>query len=439
MDKYIDKLIDTSWFMKVVALLLALLLFDSVYDPDRQQSNVNVPGEEDTAVLEDVPVKAYYDTDNLVVSGVPETVTVTLQGPKSHLQPAKAQRNFEVFVDLSDVEIGEETVPIEIKDISDKLDVIIDPGVADVTVQEKVTKEFQVEAEFNRGILEDGYEAAIAIAEPNTVKVTGAKEDIERIGFVKATLNIKGPITENIKEDAVINVLDRDMNKLNVDVNPGRVEVTVEVKRLSKTVPIDIVQKGNPQSDIDIKSLTLDTDEATIYGTEEALNGTESVRVEVDVSKLSEDTELTLPVIISEGISEVNPKQVKVKADVTKSEPANESNNDNDNDNNADEEQEQQNEQANRTYSDMPISLSGLSDEFEAEFKSPSGGRTSLTVSGDSEEVNTLKKGDFELFLNLANLEEGEHEVKVNVNGPSGVELVPANETATISIKPKEV
>ena len=45
MDKMFDKLTDSRWFMKLVALVLALLLFGSVYDGSNT-NNVNVPGEE---------------------------------------------------------------------------------------------------------------------------------------------------------------------------------------------------------------------------------------------------------------------------------------------------------------------------------------------------------------------------------------------------------
>ena len=108
MDKFIDKLVDTRWFMKIVALILALLLFQSVYDPIKNVSNVNVPGEQDSEVLTDVPVKTYYDTENLIVTGIPDTVELTIKGPKNVLLQAKVQRNFEVYVDLSDAEIGTE-------------------------------------------------------------------------------------------------------------------------------------------------------------------------------------------------------------------------------------------------------------------------------------------------------------------------------------------
>ena len=54
----------------------------------------------------DIPVKSYYDTENLVVTGVPETVEVTLEGPTPNLQAAKTQKDFEVYVDLSKVKVG---------------------------------------------------------------------------------------------------------------------------------------------------------------------------------------------------------------------------------------------------------------------------------------------------------------------------------------------
>ena len=93
MDKRFDKLTDSRWFMKLVALVLALLLFGSVYDGSNT-NNVNVPGEEATVTISDIPVKSYYDTENLIVLGVPETVNVTITGPTPNLQAVKTQKDF---------------------------------------------------------------------------------------------------------------------------------------------------------------------------------------------------------------------------------------------------------------------------------------------------------------------------------------------------------
>ncbi|MEK4920518.1 CdaR family protein [Cytobacillus sp. FSL R5-0569] len=442
MDKYIDKLIDTRWFMKVVALLIALLLFDSVYDTNNDNRSINVPGDDGSAVIENVPLTAYYDTDNLVVSGLPETVAVTLDGPRSHLENAKAQRNFEVFVDLSDAEIGRQEVEVGIKDLSDKLEYIIDPSTVDVTIDEKVTEEFNVEAEFNNSLLEEGYKAEAALAEPSTVKITGAKNVIESIAYVKATVNTKGSITESFTETAAINVLDRNMNKLDVDVNPGEVEVSVDVKRLSKTVPIDIVETGSLPSGVELDSLKLSQTEATIFAPENVLNDVKTVRVEVDLSKLDKDQEIKLPVIISDGITSVDPKEVTVNANVTVKEQ--EAPEDSSSEEEESQVQEQEQEQAaneqtvNRTYSGMPITITGLDDQYDVTFQSPDEGETSLKVSGNEKDMNSLSKGDFILSIDVSGLDPGEHEVNIQLDAPLGVESQLESETATINITEKE-
>ncbi|OMF53396.1 hypothetical protein BK139_20685 [Paenibacillus sp. FSL R5-0490] len=438
MDKLIDKMVDTRWFMKIVALILALFLFDSVYDADKELKEINVPGQQDSAIIEDVPVKSYYDTENLVVTGTPDTVDLSLEGPKSHLESAKKQQNFEVYVDLTDAEIGSQRVEIKIRDISDKLDVTINPQYADVTVHEKVTQEFKVDAEFNNSLLGEGYTAEAASAEPKTVKITGAKEVIERISFVKATLDVKGPITETIADDATVRVLDREMNKLDVIVEPQAIRVTVPVKQLSKTVPVTIVRNGETQDGVTINSIKLDVNEASITGREDILNETESVRVEVDVSKIEKDTVLTLPVIIPDGISAVDPKTVKASIDVSTEENAGKEEEENTEEPAEETQAQAQDQEVTKTFSSLAINLAGLSEEYEAALKTPASGRTSITVTGKSSRVQDLKADDFNLYLSLADLGEGDHEVPINVDGPSGVDIKPDAGKATITITKKE-
>ncbi|WLR54989.1 CdaR family protein [Mesobacillus subterraneus] len=352
-----DKWMDNPWFIKVVALVLAVLLFGSVpkNDPDKP-SDVNVPSDEKVETIEEVPVKRIYDTDTLVVSGVPETVSITLQGPKNLVQQAKTLRNFEVFVDLTDAELGNQRVPITIKDVSDRLTVTIEPGYANVSIQEKVTKEFKVEAEFSGNIVEEGYLAEKPAVKPNKVKITGAKDVVDKITFVKATVNSSGKISETITREASVLALDKDMNKLNVIVDPQVVEVTIPIKSSSKMVPINIVRKGTPPSGVTIDSITLETKEAEIIADPSVLEKFDNVRVEVDVSKVDEDTEITLPVIIGEGIVKISPETVKVALKVTKA--------------------------SEKRISNVPIDIGGIDEGYEVDFLDPENGQTILTISG---------------------------------------------------------
>jgi YbbR domain-containing protein len=409
-----DKLMDNPWFLKGVALVLAFLLFSSVPDGGGNKStDENVPASQKVETIEDVPVKSYFDTENFVVSGVPNTVKLTIQGPKSIVQTAKSIKDFEVYVDLTDAKIGKQKVKIKVKNISDKLKVTVNPATANVSVQEKVTKEFKVEAEYNRNLLDEGYIADPPVVQPNKVKITGAKGDIEKINYVKATVDVKGPIQETIVKQAQVLVLDQQLNKLNVTIEPATVKVTIPVKNSNKSVPIHVIQTGTAQNGISIDDITLDIKEAKITGKDDVVKATESVRVEVDISKITEDTVVTVPVIVPDGVTKVTPEVVKATIKVKKEEQ--------------------------KTISNVSIKPEGLGALYDLIFKNPSSGKIYLSVSGPSEVVEPLTASDFEVSVNITNLTEGDHEVPISTNGPNNVTVKLERETATVSIVKKEV
>ncbi|HEO8421973.1 CdaR family protein [Niallia sp. FSL W8-0635] len=435
MNKLFNNVIGKNWFTKVLSLAFALLLFSYAYDPNESSTDVNVPGDSETAVLEDIPVTAYYDTENVVVTGIPKTVTVTLRGPTVHIQQAKLKKDFEVYVNLANAELGSKTVPLLIKDLSDKVKATIDPETIKVTLKEKVTKEFTVEAEYSSNAIEKGYSAGTPKIEPKTVKVTGAKEDIEKIAYVKANVNLDGNTNETVSQQAQVSVLDSSLNKLNVQVEPETVEVNIPVKRTSKTVPINIVEQGTPPANITIDSITLDKKEATISGPEDVLKEVESTRVEVDLSSIEKDEELTLPVIISNGVTAVDPELVKVTVKVTVGEEEQDEEEQKDPDS---EETAAGENIETKTLSSVPISIQGLNSSLEATIDNPRSSSTSLRISGEQNRIRELSASDFNLYLDLTGMDDGDHEVPIKVDGPEDIDWELAIDTASVSITNKE-
>ncbi|CAH2717641.1 CdaA regulatory protein CdaR [Neobacillus rhizosphaerae] len=407
-----DKWMDNPWFIKSLALVLAVLLYFSVHT-GKKITDVNVPGEQSTATISDIHVNVYYDTDNLVVSGIPNTIDITLKGPITHVQSAKASQNFEVYVDLTNAKIGKQKVKLKVRNLSDKLKATLNPASVTVTVQEKITKEFKVEAEFNSNQIEEGYSAGQPVVEPNKVKITGAKSDIDRISYVKATIEEKNKLKESVTKEARVQVLDKDLNKLNVEVKPETVKVTIPIKSNTKTVPINIVKKGIAPEGITIQSIELDTNEAIIMGQEEVLKTAENVRVEVDISKITENTTLTLPIIVSNGITKVTPQTVKVTVVVNK--------------------------QDEKTISGIPLKIQGLSDNYQAEINDPANQVINLLINGPSGALNTLKPDDFSAYIDLSSLAEGNHEVNIHVEGPLNVKWKSDKSKAKITISKANV
>jgi YbbR domain-containing protein len=211
-----------------------------------------------------------------------------------------------------------------------------------------------------------------------------------------------------VTKEAQVQVLDKELSKLNVVVEPEIVEVTIPIKSNTKTVPINILEKGTPQEGITIESMDLDVKEAAISGDEDVLKDTENVRVEVDVSKISESTTLTLPVIISTGITKVTPETVKVTV-VVKSD-------------------------VEKTVSGVPIKIRNLPEQYEAVINDPENRVVNLLVFGSGTAVTELGPNNFDIFIDLNGLTEGEHNVNIQVNGPPNVNWEPDKSSAKITI-----
>ncbi|WP_049659421.1 CdaR family protein [Bacillus sp. FJAT-27231] len=312
-----DKFVESSWFVRIVALLLTILLYISVNFGDFQLTQkADDSAQTNSEVITDVPVQAYYDTENLFVSGIPDKVKVELKGPKSIIESTKRLRDFELFIDLTNTSIGKHRVPIKYKQLSDKLKVTVIPETVDVTIEEKVSDYFVVSPEFNDNMLAEGYQEEAVSVDPKRVKVTGSKAALNKIVYVKATLDVKEKVDKETTGTAKVQVLDGDLNKLDVKIEPETVQVSISVKNPSKKIALRFFPKGTPPKGIKIKSIKPETEEITIYGKESILRDMEELVVPVEVDSIKKDTTLTVPIEIGEGLNFVSPQLVKVKVTV---------------------------------------------------------------------------------------------------------------------------
>lgn len=314
-----DNFIESKWFVRVVALLLAFLLFTTVNFSDFEA--VQQAGDsalESTEVLTNVPVKAYYDTENLYVSGIPEQVRVEISGPRSIIESTKRLRDFELTLDLTDYELGEHRVAIRHSNFSEKLDVAVMPAYAEVNIEEKVSVQKAVTPEFNNSALAAGYQVENVTVAPRQVTITGSESDINKIAFVRTALTDAKDISEETTATAAVQVLDGNLNKLDVRVEPATVQVSISVKNPSKKVPLKVVSAGETMSGVTISSLQADVEEITVYGKESALEELEELTLPVDISGVTEDTTLTVPVQLDEQFNFSSPQEVRVRVNVEK-------------------------------------------------------------------------------------------------------------------------
>ncbi|GAB6259393.1 CdaR family protein [Peribacillus sp. N1] len=450
-----DKFTNSAWFMRIVAFALAALLFISInfeMESDKKSLGLSTAPEISTETIENVPVEVYYDRENLVVSGVPETVDVTLKGAKSLLINAKNQRDFKVYVDLSDpaISMGDRTVTFKISELNEKLVATIDPEYAEVNVQERVTKEFSVEAEYNSSLLEEGYTAGQPTVSPKTVKITGAKDAIEQISYVKANLEISKGLSETVNAKATVKALDRDLNKLDVTIEPSSVAVSLKVSIPSKTVSIEPKQTGKTKDGIRITSMSVDPKEVTLFGSESELEKIDEINLPVNISKIDGDTELELDLNKPESVQKMSLGKAKVKirtekvdVDEESSEPVVEEEEPETEQKQEEpvvekEEEKEKDETAaveSKTFNNIQIVPVGIQDGQNAELESDV---TSITLLGEADDLKKITKDDINLTVDVSKLDEGTHDVDLAVSVPEGMEWELDSETISVTITQKD-
>ncbi|WP_342514108.1 CdaR family protein [Sporosarcina sp. FSL K6-1522] len=424
-----DKFMDSPWFLRLTALALAILLFFSVQADDEKIAGKNAGDTE--ATIEGVPVEVYYDEENLVVTGVPETVDVTIDGPANIVQSTKLRKDFTLRVDLRDLLIGEHTVRIEPENLSDKLQVQLDPAVIDVVIEEKITQTFKVEPELNQRLLAEDYSVVKMEVEPKTIEVTGPKSVIDSISFVKASVVGEPGIMKSFEQQADVRVLDRDLNKLNVTIVPEKVTVKVEVEEYHKELPIVLTSRGAAGDGVTIDSITTDEKTIVLYGSRKVLDQMKEFSVDVDITEVKENGTKEIDLKKPKGISRMSLDKLKVKLGVAVS--------------NGDVDVEAEDPEVPEEpvakvvtieFNNIPITVKGLSSEYKSSFQKPASGLVALSVTADQAVIDALKISDFAVYIDASGtVAEGEETFAVSVEGPTNVQWKLSDEKVTMMIE----
>jgi len=247
----------------------------------------------------------------------------------------------------------------------------------------------------NEDKLEEGYTPDQPIVSPNSVRITASKEIIDRISKVQATINLEAA-KETINKESRITIYDSDGNILPVEVEPSVVDVTVPIKSPSKALPFKVVREGELKKGLSILSMETEPKEITVYGPLDVLDSYEFIDgVTVDLSEIEKDTVLEVDVPIPEGIEKVSPETIKIDVDVD--------------------------EQEEKSFSNKKIEEVGMAEGKVFDFLDPDIGEIDVKIYGAPSVINEITSDDIELYINLSNLSDGEHEVQVQVNSPQNI------------------
>ncbi|ENQ3107947.1 YbbR domain-containing protein [Bacillus sp. 491mf] len=411
-----DKLMDNHWFLRGIALLLAIMLYMSTNIDKNVSDNFNpspFPVGDTTETISGVPVSAYYDEDKYIVTGIPEKVSVTLEGQNNVVAAAKVKRQFEVFVNLRGYTPGTYEIPLKYSGVPNNLHLKVQPAKIQVTIKKKEVKSFPVEVKYlNENQVQKGTVIDKPIVKPGTVEVAGTTEQLSQIALVRAYVDLKG-ISKTVTKEAKVVLYDKDGNQLDLKTGSSTVNVTVPVSSPEKTVSLGVTKKGSLQEGITVTSIKVEPSEVEIYGSKDVLDNITSLEgIEVDLSKITESTTFDASVSLPKGVAKVAPSQVKVTVEVQK--------------------------QQRKTITDIPLQVNGLSDLLTMKLSDPQNGKISVDVFGDAGVVEKMSAEQIKASINIGNMSAGTHDVPIQISGPNNVTLELKQKNAKVELTKKQ-
>src|SRR5690625_270673 len=426
-EKRMDKWFKSKWFVRIISLAFSIMLFTFVSieeaELSKNENSIFFPSSsEEMKTIDEVPVQIHINNEKYVVSGVPEHVSVSLEGKTSILTQLVRQQNFDVFVDLEGLGEGEHTVEIQYDNIPHDIAVYIEPKTIDVTIEEKATKEVSVVVDLiNQDDVPDGFELGTPVVKPETVTLTSSKSVIDQVAIVKVYVDVAG-LTEPIDNREVpVNVYDGQGNELRAKIEPEVVEVSIPVDNPSKTIPIDISTTGSLPDDYSLNSIEAAVDEVEVFAASNLLDEINEIKTkDIDLSDIKEsgtvEAELDLPDgVVAPGNNTVDVnieiEQLKetAKVEETKAEE--------------DEEDEEESQDSTKTVKDIPINVLNNDEDLTVNFIKPKNQSISLTASGDKKDIKNLKPEDIQVSIDVADLDKGKHTLPLNIESPADVKI----------------
>ncbi|MDQ0159491.1 CdaR family protein [Alkalibacillus salilacus] len=413
-----DNWLKSPWVTRIVSLFLAILLYTTVAIDDAntsRSSDTFLPsGSTVTQTMEEVPLQVDLEQDDeYVVRGVPDTVDVTVEGPRSVITQTVRQQNFDVLVDLNNLGEGEHQVDVTHDGISSQLSVLVDPNQVNVTIENRATETFPIEVDL---VGDDSLDPNDVFASepqlsPGEVEITGSTTEIDEVSMVKAIVSLPELAQSGEVSGAPVRVYDSEGNELNVYVDPSSVDITADVSVTDKRYPVTHETTGELDEDLVLQDISLNPSSATLYGSIDRLDEINQLEpVNIDLSEVSESTTIEVDLSTPSDVNRIEPETVEAEIEVE--------------------------EAVEDTIEDVELEVENLAEDREITFIEPNDEPIlDVQLTGTEETLSNLTREDIRVWIDVEGQVEGEFYADVQFEGPNGVTLSSDQERVRVRVE----
>ena len=389
-DKPLERALSKKSSMIVLSLVFAVVIFLLV---DKQNTTLL---ETNADVINNKKLTAIYNDEEYVIEGLPKTVDITLIGTKANLYLAKQLPTKDITVDLSDLKPGKHEVKLKYKQSITSVEYRLDPSVVTVVVSQKQSETRNIETDI---VNIDKLDSKLSI---NNVKlpsdeviIKGTSERLSKVSTIKAIVNVDKMANpesgSNTLKDVPLFAYDEDGNKVDVEIVPSKVDAEIEIESPSKDVPIDVETVGDVVFGKAIKAITTNVQKVTIYGDSDTLEKTNSIKVKVDVNNLKSDKDYTLTIKKPSKIRDISEKTINVKIELD--------------------------DEASTELPGVRLSYINLNSNYTAQIAEEKMQTITVVLKGVESVITNIDATQIEAYVDLQDLTEGDHKVKIKVKG----------------------
>ena len=403
--------ITNNLLLKILSLIIAFLVWLIVVNADN-------PIMTESFVVSDVQLlnEAYIDADGKMCMQDEEQdpIRVTIRAERKVLDRISAS-DIRAVADLQQaVSLDTDPVMVPLTAVCAGIapeDIQVTPRNLSLHVEDKDTQEFVVNVTTNNTRPDRGYEVGTLSSNPEKIKITGPISLINKIDRVNAAIDVSDA-SEDVTEETEVTVIDKngevfsdtDMAYLNV----SKVYVTARLWEVRSDVRIRAEYSGTAAEGYEAESITTTPNVITVAGSTSALEALEEQNNTiwipadaVDISGEKSDYEEKI------NISDYLPEGLKLTADSS----------------------EDLFIRVNilpegSSVCEVPtknIIVENAPDTMQVAFDTA---MIEVRVKKTSEDLEDLTEKEIQASIDLEDIEEGSHELPVEIRLPEGYELV---------------
>jgi YbbR domain-containing protein len=326
-------------------------------------------------------------TQNLTILDPLDKIEIKVIGSKQRLSTLR-ESNIIAYIDLSNLNEGPHNLPVNVELPSFFKVTEIYPSRVNIYLDKLVTIEKNIRVDFI-GTLKPGLIIDEPEVIPNTIKIEGPSKKLETIKDVTITIDLS-TINSDVTLTLIPKLKDGLGNEItNLSTNPSIVKVNIKVKTILSTKVVPVVPKfvGEISGDYGILRVSIKPSIMTILGKVEVINKINSLSTEnINITNLRESKIFTTKVIVPEDIELQDDNIVTIQFIVEK--------------------------KISKIIENINIEILEKEENFEYFLDTE---KISIEIYGLESIVKEATNLDFNAYINVKNLEEGDYNISIEV------------------------